>query len=67
MCLAFPGKVQKIDNKKVTVQYPEETRFAMLGVEDIKVGDYVLVQMGIVTKVISPEEFKKSAEAWQQV
>lgn len=67
MCLAFPGKVKKIENKKVTVQYPNETRTAMLGDRGVKVGDYVMVQMGIVTKVISHKEYKNSTRAWQRV
>jgi len=64
MCLAFPGKVIKIEGQKVTVQYPQEVREVLLGGEKVKVGDYVLVQMGVVVKSLTAKEYKVSSEAW---
>jgi hydrogenase expression/formation protein HypC len=64
MCLAIPGKILKIDGQKATIQYPEEQRFAMVGGEEVLVGDYVMVQMGIIIKKLSEEEAKVSAQAW---
>jgi hydrogenase expression/formation protein HypC len=66
MCLAFPGKVIEIEDKKVLVEYPRETRTALLADEPVKVGDYVMVQMGIVIKVVSEDEARLSYEAWEK-
>lgn len=65
MCLAIPGKIKEIDNQEVIVEYPGEERRALLGGESVQAGDYVMVQMGIVVKKITPEEAKISLEAWQ--
>lgn len=56
MCLAIPGKVKKIEGRKVLIAYPNEIKQALVGDEPIKVGDYVLVQMGIIIKILSPSE-----------
>ena len=64
MCLAIPGKVKEIQGQKITVQYPSETREVLAGGEDLKVGDYVMVQMGIVVTIITPKEAEVSLKAW---
>ena len=56
MCLAIPGKIKKIEGQKVLVQYPMEERYALLGGETVKVGDYVMVQMGVVIKILTADE-----------
>ncbi len=56
MCLAIPGIVKNIKGQKVLVKYPMEERYALLAGEKVKVGDYVMVQMGIVIKVLTHEE-----------
>lgn len=47
------------------MEYPGEVRRAFLG-DDVKaiVGDYVLVQMGVIVKKISTEEAKVALKAW---
>ena len=66
MCLAIPGKIVKIEGRRVMVEYPgKEVRLALVGDEPVKVGDYVMVQMGIVIKIISPKEAKVALKAWQ--
>jgi hydrogenase assembly chaperone HypC/HupF len=65
MCLAIPGQIKEIKGQQVEIQYPGEVRKALLGGENVKVGDYVLVQMGIVIKTITPEEAKVSLKAWE--
>lgn len=67
MCLAIPGKIIKIEGKKVWVQYPEEMRPVLVGNEQVKIGDYVLVQMGIVIKILSEEEASESIKAWNSI
>ncbi len=65
MCIAAPGKVIKIEGKKAVVQYPGERRFALIGGEKISVGEYVLVQMGIIIQVLSESDAKVAARAWK--
>ncbi len=64
MCLAIPGKVVKIEGHKATVRYPGQSRFALVGDEQVKVGDFVLVQMGIVIQKMSAKDAKISMSAW---
>jgi len=65
MCLAIPGKITKISGREVLVEYPGENRRAFLG-DDVKadLGDFVMVQMGVVVKKISAKEAKTSLNAW---
>lgn len=65
MCLAIPGQIKKIEGHKATVKYPGEERFALVGDEKVKKGDYVMVQMGIVVKILTPSEAKTSLKAWK--
>jgi hydrogenase expression/formation protein HypC len=65
MCLAIPGKIIKIEKGKATVEYPGQTRLALLGDEKVKVGDYVMVQMGIVIKKLSSKEASFAQKAWK--
>jgi hydrogenase assembly chaperone HypC/HupF len=64
MCLAIPGKVKRIKGHKAIVQYPDEERLALVGDEKLKKGDFVMVQMGIVVKVLSKREAKESLRTW---
>ncbi len=66
MCLAIPGKIIKIDGHRVLVKYPGETRQALAGDEPVKAGDFVMVQMGIVIKIMKPAEAKAAREAWRK-
>lgn len=65
MCLAIPGQIIKVEEKKATVKYPGEERLAMLGDAKVNKGDYVMVQMGIIIKVLSKKEAKEALEAWK--
>ena len=53
------------DGRKILVEYPGETRQAIDGGVPIKVGDYVMVQMGIVIKTLPAEEAAYALEAWK--
>lgn len=67
MCLAIPGKIITIEGKKAIVDYFGDAREVMVGGTEVKVDDYVMVQMGIIIKVLSPKEAKVSLEAWEKV
>ena len=65
MCIAVPGKVIKIEGKKALVEYPgKEVRQAFISDIKPKVGNNVLVQMGIVLEIISTSKAKSAAKAW---
>ena len=65
MCLAVPGKIKKIEGGKVTLDYGTEERYALAGDEAVAVGDYVMVQMGIVIKILSKAEAQSAISAWR--
>ena len=65
MCLAIPGKVKEISGEKLMVEYPTETRQALAGGMPLKIGDYVLIQMGIAIKVVTEKEARRSWRSWK--
>lgn len=67
MCLAIPGKVKQINGRQVLVEYPMEERTVLNGDEVVQIGDFVLVQMGIIIKKIPEAEAKKSWSAWKKL
>ena len=66
MCLAIPGKVIQINGREALIEYPGENRKVLVGEDGVKVGDYVMVQMGIIVKILNDEEAKITLEAWGQ-
>jgi len=66
MCLAIPGKIKAIKGRKAVIEYPGQVREAFVGEEGIKVNDYVLVQMGVVSKKLTEEEAKTAMKAWKE-
>jgi len=56
MCIAFPGKIVKIEEGIATVDYGEETRKARAFDDTLRVGDYVIVQNQIIIQKIPKEE-----------
>jgi hydrogenase expression/formation protein HypC len=68
MCLAIPGKIIKIDGREALIEYPGENRRAFLG-DDVKagLGDFVMVQMGVIVKKISAKEAGFALRAWRAV
>ncbi|MEK7127896.1 MAG: HypC/HybG/HupF family hydrogenase formation chaperone [Patescibacteria group bacterium] len=67
MCLAFPGKIKKINGKTAVVEYPHETCEVLVGEKNLKAGDFVMVQMGIAIRKLTPKEAKESLAAWGQL
>ena len=65
MCLAIPGKIKEIKGRRATVEYPGQEHQAFVGDKDFQIGDYVLVQMGVVSKKISKEEAEEAQRAWK--
>jgi hydrogenase assembly chaperone HypC/HupF len=66
MCIAAPGKVIKIEGKKALIEYPgNQTRYAMITDEKIKLGNYVSVQMGLIINVLTKSESASAQKAWE--
>ncbi len=56
MCLSIPGKVEKIEDGKIVINYGSEKREAETSIVDISVGDYVIVNNKIIVNKISKKE-----------
>lgn len=67
MCLAIPGKVKEVQGERLIIEYPTETRPALAGGIPVKVGDYVLIQMGIAIKIVTEKEAHTSWKAWKVI
>ena len=61
MCLAFPGRVISRAGNKVKVDYGSEVREAAVLETALKVGDYVIIQGGIVVEKVPKAQIRK----WQ--
>jgi hydrogenase expression/formation protein HypC len=70
MCLAIPGKIIEIDNKKehATVDYGEGTRRkANITLVDAKIGDYVLVHAGFAIQVLDEKEARETLKLFREM
>ena len=67
MCLAIPGKIVKIKGDEASVDYEAEIRKAKIFSDDLKVGDYVFVQAGIVVQKIPADQAIKAIEGWKRI
>ena len=56
MCFAIPGKVVEVNNDDVIVDYQVEKRQVKNMFDDLKVGDFVVVQGGFVIKKVPEKE-----------
>ena len=56
MCLAVPGKIIEIKDSTATVDYDVEKRKGRIISDGFAVGDYVLIQGGIVIGKIDAAE-----------
>ena len=59
MCLAIPGKIIKIEDDDAIVDYISEKRVGKIVEGTYKVGDYVIIQGGLVIEQIPEEQAKK--------
>ncbi|MDY6954973.1 MAG: HypC/HybG/HupF family hydrogenase formation chaperone [Thermodesulfobacteriota bacterium] len=68
MCLAVPAKVTKIDGDMATVEVGGIARGASLMlVDDVTVGDYVLVHAGFAIHIVDAEEAEESLRLLRQL
>ncbi len=61
MCLAVPGKIEKIDGQTAVVDVEGNRISAMTAlVPEAEVGDWVLVHAGLAVTVMSEEEAQET-------
>lgn len=66
MCIAAPGIVKSIKGREAVIEYAGFIQKAMVGISELKAGDSVLVQMGIIVKKIDNNESRSRQEVWQE-
>ncbi len=72
MCLSIPSKVVKIDkeNNMATVDtmgVQRDASLVLMGEEDVKIGDYVLLHIGFIMNKIDEEDALLSLETYRQI
>ncbi len=66
MCLAVPGRIIGIKNGTATVDYDVEKRKGRIISDGFSVGDYVLVQGGVVVEKIDAAEAKQALAMYKK-
>jgi hydrogenase expression/formation protein HypC len=56
MCLAFPGKILKIDKDTALVDFDGIQKEANISLVKIKTGDYVIVHAGFAIQKLTKED-----------
>ncbi|WP_457549582.1 HypC/HybG/HupF family hydrogenase formation chaperone [Archaeoglobus sp.] len=68
MCIAIPGKIVEINYPFAIVDFKGTKRKIRIDlIDDAKVGDWVLVHVGIAIQKVDEEEARKTAELLEQV
>ena len=72
MCLSIPSKVVEVSDDKTicrvdTMGVQREANLMMMGEDDIKIGDYVLLHIGFVMNKIDEEEALASIETYREI
>ena len=72
MCLSIPSKVVEVSDDKLmcrieTMGVVREANLMMMGEDEVKPGDYVLIHIGFVMNKIDEEEALKSLETYREI
>ena len=68
MCLAVPMKIIKIEGKVATVEIGRVRRQISLNlVDDVKVGDYVIVHAGFAIQKLDQKEAEKTLRLFKEM
>lgn len=67
MCVALPGRVEKIEGVIATVNFSGNIVRAHTGVVDVAVGDFVLVHAGLVIQKLDTEEAENMTELFNMI
>jgi hydrogenase expression/formation protein HypC len=65
LCLAIPGKVEKVEKGFAVIDYSGEKRKASSELVKVKPGDYVLVQAKFVVQKIPKQEALEAIKLWK--
>ena len=66
MCLAIPGKIIEIKNGVATVDYGIEKRKGKIIEKGFNLGDYVIIQGGVVIEKIEKKEAEDALENYRK-
>jgi len=68
MCLAVPAEVIEIKGSEAILDFGGAKRKAVITLlEDVKVGDYVLVHIGYAIQKLSKEEAMETLKLWEEI
>lgn len=70
MCIAAPARIVEIDreNNLLSADFGGVRQTARLNlIEDVDIGDYVLIHAGYAIEKLSEEAAKESLEAWDEL
>lgn len=67
MCYAIPAKIIAINGQTGIVDYFGEQRKILIDLDDIKVGDYVYAQGGVLVRKIPRQDALDILEHWQDI
>jgi len=68
MCLAIPAKIKKIEKKEAIVDFGGVSKKISLGIlNDVKIGDCVLVHAGFAIGKVSSVEADESRKALKEL
>lgn len=67
MCYSIPGKVIDIQKNIALIDYFGEKKEALIDVEDIKIGDYVYAQGGVIVQDLQEDEALSILNSWEEI
>ncbi|MDD5585157.1 MAG: HypC/HybG/HupF family hydrogenase formation chaperone [Candidatus Omnitrophica bacterium] len=67
MCYAIPGKLVEIKKSIGIVDYFGEKKNVLIDYSNVKIGDYVYAQGGVLVSVISEREALEILETWKEL
>jgi len=68
MCLAIPMKVTKIEDKTAYAEVGGTEYKANTGLlEDLQVGDYIIVHAGFAIEKLDEKSAQESLDAWREI
>lgn len=68
MCLAIPAKLVEIDGQKGKVDIGGvKSEIGLMLVDDVKVGDYLIIHAGYALEKLNEEEAKKRLEIFEEM
>ncbi|MCL2493014.1 MAG: HypC/HybG/HupF family hydrogenase formation chaperone [Clostridiales bacterium] len=67
MCIAYPGRVERVEGQTATVDFSGNLVPVRVGVVDVKPGDYVLVHAGMAIEAMSAEKAQEILKLFKEM